>query len=281
MLALLLALPPSLAAGAPSDLPPSIGVMGVGTIGSAVVRGLLSAPAGHLPHVPSFVLFDTNASKAAAFKAEFPGSDVSVATSDQEVIDEAACIILALPGGTAKGIIASLKFAKDKQVISLISAIHLSDLQHLVPAAVIATPTPSIAKQQGATMGLPPSPVAEAIFGSMGTYTAVTSTEQWVRMLSVGAFMGDFYKRQDTMQQWLGSHGVPADTAASYISSLFVSFAADSAGAGPDTFAEKVAEQTPGGLNQQVIREQADAGVYAGVNTSSEAIYQRNNKTSG
>jgi hypothetical protein len=59
------------------SLPTSIGVVGVGTIGSATVRGLLSAPG--LPHVPSFVLYDINMTKAEVLKAEFPKANVSVA----------------------------------------------------------------------------------------------------------------------------------------------------------------------------------------------------------
>jgi hypothetical protein len=59
-------------------IPTSIGVVGVGTIGSALVRGLLAKPA--LSPAPSFVLYDINTTKANALKAEFPGSNVSVAT---------------------------------------------------------------------------------------------------------------------------------------------------------------------------------------------------------
>ena len=71
-------------------MPTSIGVVGVGTIGSALVRGLLAEPA--LPVVPSFVLFDTNSSKPTALKNEFPNRNVSVVTSDQEVLDKVGCV---------------------------------------------------------------------------------------------------------------------------------------------------------------------------------------------
>merc|ERR1711972_263909 len=87
--------------------------------------------------------------------------------------------------------------------------------------------------------------------------------------------MGDFYKRQLTIQQWVTSHGVDTDKAAAYIGALFATFAADSAKAGPGTFEEKVAEQTPGGTNEMVWKEQEAAGVYAAMNRSLDAVYHR------
>ena len=118
-------------------MPQSIGVLGVGTIGSAVVRGLLGAPTGHLKVVPSFVLFDPTPAKAKALVAEFPRSNVSVATSDQEVLDRVKCVILALPGSVAEHVIISLKFHQ-QQVVSLVAAIKLPRLQQLLGPAVDA-----------------------------------------------------------------------------------------------------------------------------------------------
>jgi pyrroline-5-carboxylate reductase len=264
--------------------PESIGVVGVGTIGSAVVRGLLGAPAGHLSRVPSFVLYDTNATKASALKAEFPQANVSVAASDQEVVSKVACVILALPGKVAEPVIKTLNFPQGQHVISLIAAIKLPDLQKLIGKGVdtaIAVPLPAIAKRQGATLGIPPNAVAEAIFSLMGSYIAVTDVDQFVRMSAACAFMGDFYKRQLTIQQWLGSHGVETDKAASYLGAVFATFAADSKDAGPTTFAEKVAEQTPGGLNEMVWKQQEADGVYVDMGKSLDAVYARDNGNTG
>jgi pyrroline-5-carboxylate reductase len=192
------------------DLPLSIGIMGVGTIGSAVVRGLLGAPAGHLPHVPSFVLFDTNTTKTENLKKEFPTSDVTIANNNQQLLDKAACVVIALPGSVAEPVIKSLMFSQGQQVISLVAAIKYPILQQILGPSVdatVAVPLPAVAKRQGATLGIPPKPFANAVFTALGTYTAVTDLDQFVRMESAAAFMGDFYKRQLTIQQWLGVHG--------------------------------------------------------------------------
>merc|ERR1712226_1760045 len=84
--------------------------------------------------------------------------------------------------------------------------------------------------------------------------------------------MGDFYMRQLTVQQWMTSHHVHVEKAASYIGAIFATIAADSADAGPTTFADKVAEQTPHGINEMVWKQQAAAGVYVALNKSLDSV---------
>ena len=97
-----------------------------------------------------------------------------------------------------------------------------------------------------------------------------------MRLMGItGTWMGDFYKRQLTIQQWMVDKGIAPEKAAPYIGAVFASIAADSMDAGPSTFAEKVQEQTPGGLNEMVWKQQEAAGVYIAVNKSLDAVYNR------
>eukprot|EP00931_Biecheleriopsis_adriatica_P058970 TRINITY_DN35208_c0_g1_i2.p1 TRINITY_DN35208_c0_g1~~TRINITY_DN35208_c0_g1_i2.p1 ORF type:complete len:300 (+),score=51.12 TRINITY_DN35208_c0_g1_i2:71-970(+) len=260
-------------------LPRSIGIVGVGTIGSALARGILGAPAGHLPHVPKFVLSPRNAEKAAALQKEFPDS-VRIAKTDQEVLDGADCVVLALPGTVAASVIQSLAFRADQNVISLIVALNFTQLGQLVGSQVehtIAVPLPAIAKREGATLGFPSKPYAQAVFSALGTYVAAADEGQFKAMSVAGALMGDFYMRQLTVQRWMAAHKVDVGTASAFIGAIFATMAADSSSSGPTTFAEKVAEQTPGGLNEMVWKQQEAAGVYAAVNKSLDAVYSRHN----
>lgn len=263
----------------PSDasLPKSIGIVGVGTIGSALARGILSSPPGHLPFVPKFVLYDKDATKTQQLKRAFPDS-VTVAADDQGVLEGADCIVLALPGSVAVEVIQSLSFRTGQSVISLIAAVNITQLQHLLGPGVdstVAVPLPAIATRQGATLGYPAKQYAEAVFGALGSYIAAPNEAQFKAMGVAGTLMGDFYMRQLTVQQWMVSNNVDVDKAAAFIGAIFSTIAADSSQAGPNTFAEKVAEQTPGGLNEMVWKEQAAAGVYSAVNKSLDSVYHR------
>ena len=63
--------------------------------------------------------------------------------------------------------------------------------------------------------------------------------------------MGNFYKQQLTVQQWLTTHGISGDTAAAWTTASFAAWAEDSGGAAEATLARLLAEQTPGGLNEK------------------------------
>jgi len=257
--------------------PASIGIVGVGTIGSALARGILSSPPGHISQMPRFVLSPRNAEKSAALKKDFPDF-VTIAKDDQGVVDAAQCVVLALPGSVAVSVIQPLKFTPTHHVISLIAAVNYTQLQQLLGSEVdctIATPFPAIAKRAGATIGFPSKSYAKAIFSVLGTYLAASSEAEMRLMGITGTWMGDFYKRQLTIQQWMVDKGIAPEKAAPYIGAVFASIAADSMDAGPSTFAEKVQEQTPGGLNEMVWKEQEAAGVYIAVNKSLDAVYNR------
>ena len=260
--------------------PTSIGVIGVGTIGSALVRGVLAEPS--LPTVPDIVLYDVNATKMDGLKKEFPNRNVTTAASGQEVLGMASTIVLALPGSVAESVIKELSFKDGQQVISLVVAIKYPKLQTLLGPrvdAAMAVPLPAISKRQGATLGIPPSPFAEALFASLGTYTAVTDVDAFTRLESASCFMGDLYKHQLTIQQWLVSHEVDPSKAAAYVGAVFATMTVDSKDATPGTFADLVASQTPGGLNEMVWKQQEAAGVYLAVNNSLDAVFKRNNQS--
>lgn len=209
-------------------------------------------------------------------KAEFPDS-VSIAASNQEVINKSDCVILALPGSVASAVLQPLNFSSGQQVVSVIAALRMSDLQFLLGDVDVsrALPMPAIAKRHGATVGFPDRPFAQALFAPMGSYVPVADEEILLRMGAVGSLMGDFYKRQLTIQQWLTEHGTDPDDAAAYIGAMYDSFAFDSAAAGVDTFSQLLASQTPGGTNEMVWKQFDAEGVYTNLNKSLDAVYNR------
>eukprot|EP00434_Breviolum_minutum_P005206 symbB.v1.2.004589.t1/scaffold261.1/size248783/17 len=87
--------------------------------------------------------------------------------------------------------------------------------------------------------------------------------------------MGNFYKQQLTVQQWLKSHGVEADISSAWIGASYAAFAADSATAETDTFQRLLNEQTPGGLNEKVWQLLDDDGSNVALRYSLEAVHHR------
>mmetsp|Transcript_30214 Transcript_30214/g.83099 ORF Transcript_30214/g.83099 Transcript_30214/m.83099 type:complete len:286 (-) Transcript_30214:73-930(-) len=258
-----------------SALPSSIGVVGCGTIAVATVRGLCSE--GGPKPTPQIIVSPRNAAKAAALAAEFP-TFVRVASSNQEVVDESKCVIVAVLPKQAEEVYSALKFRSDQQVVNLVATVRLARLRELsAPATDCATcvPLPAVARRQGATLGNPSALYAEAIYKPLGGYIGVEDEAQFKRLQTITTMMGDFYKRQLTAQGWLVSHGVDPSQAAAWVGAAYSTFSADSAQAGPETFKHLVDEQTPGGLNEQVWKEQEADAVYEAVVCSLESAHHR------
>ncbi|CAE8618325.1 unnamed protein product [Polarella glacialis] len=247
-------------------------------MGAAVIRGLCSPSPGDLmQRIPKFVISPRNAKKAAELAADFP-EHITIAKSNQEVVDLVECVMVAVLKGQVEEVISGLKFRAGQQVLSLVAGFSLSRLQELaVPATECATaiPLPAVARRKGATLVYPPKAFAKAIFEPLGTCVCVENDAHFKRMLCVSCIMGDFYKRQLTISSWLASGGVPEADAAAWTGATFATFAADSCQAGPSTFKHLVEEQTPGGLNEFAWRAQEEDGSYNSLLLSLNAVHHR------
>jgi pyrroline-5-carboxylate reductase len=97
---------------------------------------------------------------------------ISVATCNQEVLQDSDTIVIAVKPSAARDVLSQLHFRPDHQVISLVSALSLRSLSELVvPAGRIAraVPLPSAAKRLSPTAIYPPDPVAFELFAAVGT----------------------------------------------------------------------------------------------------------------
>ena len=185
-------------------VPESIGVVGVGTISSAAVRGLCRSSNAQ------FVLSPRNAAKAQALEQEF--DTVRIATDNQAVVDACDCVLLAVLPGQAQNVCEPLQFRQGQLVISLMAGVPLSDIERWCGPAVcsLACPLPAIAENAGTTIVTPPEPRTVAVFEKLGTAVPVATEDQFKRLQAMTCVMGDLYARQKTAQDWLVANGVDA-----------------------------------------------------------------------
>ena len=119
-----------------------LGFIGTGEITSSIVTGLCSF--GTPSH--SIRLSPRNAAVARELSNRFKG--ISVASSNQEVLDHSDTIVVAVRPAAARAVLSELHFGPDHQVISLVSGLSLLSLSRLArPATRIAraVPLPSTA----------------------------------------------------------------------------------------------------------------------------------------
>src|SRR6185437_12714819 len=96
-----------------------IGFIGTGTITSAIVSGLNASDSTAF----TFLLSPRNADVAASLASAF--DNVTVAASNQAVLDGCDIIMLAVRPQVASDVLESLRFRPDHHVISLVALISV------------------------------------------------------------------------------------------------------------------------------------------------------------
>jgi pyrroline-5-carboxylate reductase len=226
----------------------TVGFLGTGHITAAMVTGLGASD-------DRIWLSPRNAEIAADLARRF--SHVTVAASNQDVLDQSDVIILALPPNTAFGIIATLRFRENHQIISVISGFPTKDIAaRVAPATRItrAVPLPSVAERAGPTAIYPPNSAAAALFDSLGTTVPVENEAQFESFCTVTASIASYLAFSDAVASWLNRQGVPDTTAVDYTRAMFRGVINGKAGAQQHA--------TPGGINEQLLRHLERAGVF-------------------
>ena len=125
----------------------------MGTIGSAVVRGLCkSGPETPPKGLRAVVLSPRGTAKAAALRSEFP-KIVRVASSNREVVEEADCVLVSVLPKQAEMVLRDLAFRPDQEVISLVAGLSVQKLRDL--CAPTASRSPSLSLRWPSKAGPP------------------------------------------------------------------------------------------------------------------------------
>ena len=238
----------------------SIGFIGIGTINSAVITGLCT-----LDDPPkSIVLSPRNKAKAAALAQRFP--NVTVAASNQEVLDQCTYVFVAVLGAQAEGVLSNLTFRPEHTVVSLVAGVSRPALQKLMPAVdpenlVVAVPLPPVKDHAGVTLVTPTHPRTVALFESLGGCVPVDEQKVMSKLQIVTCLMGAYYGFLRSCHEWLIEQGVPSATASKFAGGIMYTIASDGKNAGEHGFGELIDEQTPGGM---VGNNPGGGGVLAG-----------------
>lgn len=232
--------------------PATYGFVGAGAITSAMVEGL---------HVdvtdpPEIFLSPRSRSVGQQLSSRFPS--VQVCNSNQDVLDNATSIVVAVRPQTARAVLADLSFRPAHVVISVVAGLRLDRLQYwAAPAAhfVRAIPLPSAAHAQSLTAMYPDNAAARELFRRLGGYL-VSNEESTLDALSAAtATFAAYLDYLTTIADWLTDHGVDHGAATTYTTHIFGQLTqsllqhTDSLA----TLTEK--HMTPGGINQQFLTD--------------------------
>lgn len=250
-----------------------LGFIGTGTITHAIVTGLCLAP-----DPPAEIWVSPRSGRRAGeLAASHP--NVHVARCNQEVLDRADTVMLAVLPQIAHGVLEELEFKNSHLCISLVAGLSGETLLSLIAPAtrwVRATPTPAVAVRRGPIAMYPPDSAALSLFARIGDPVAVERESEFESLLACSSEMAAFFRLLQTCSTFMTDRGVPADSARQYAASLFGALGNTAVQHREITFDQLAREHsTPGGLNEQLARELAQAGVFEAHTRGLERILAR------
>lgn len=251
------------------------GIIGVGAISAAIVRGLCRA--GQSGPAPTVLLSPRNARLTAELAGQFP--TVQVAVSNQQVVDGASVLLLCLRPQDALSALGALMFRPDLEVISVMAGITVHRLTQITaPVTDLARsiPLPDVAFGRGVTPLFPPSPAASALFSRLGTVIEVQDERTFEALSASTATVAALLNSLGTVAAWLVGAGVPAPLASRYVAAVFSGAMTPLQTAAEVDFGELARNhQTPGGLNEQFLDVLEQAGTFRTVESGLDQVLER------
>jgi len=253
-----------------------LGFIGTGKITLSVVTGICGSKISY----NKIILSPRNRSIAQKLKKKY--KKVSIAKNNQEIINSCNWIFLAVTPTVGNKIIKNLKFKSNQTIVSFISTMTLLQLKKAikVKAKIFrAIPLPPISLRKGPVPVFPPNKKVKSFFDKLGTTVEINNEKLSKNFWSTSGMMAPFYELLSSMSNWLVKRGVKRNKAQSYITSLFVALSEDAVVNSKKDLKYLVKEsQTPGGLNEQGVKELRKAGFYRSTEKTLNSILKRLNK---
>ena len=253
-----------------------LGFIGTGKITLSVVTGICTSKISF----QKILVSPRNRNIAQKLKKRF--RKVSIGKTNQEIVDKCNWVFLAVTPKVGKKILPKLNFRSNQKIISFISTINLAQLKKIVKKRikiVRAIPLPPISLGKGPVPICPPDNQVRKFFNKIGTTVEIQRERSSKNFWATSGMMAPFYEILKVLSDWLVKKGIKRNEAQKYITSLFVALSEDSVANSKKHLKYLVSEsQTPGGLNEQGVRELRKSGFYKSLEKSLNSILKRLNK---
>lgn len=227
----------------------TFGIIGTGVIASAVATGFCSSDRKDI----RFVVSPRNEAKAAALKAQFPDR-VTIAASNQEVLDQADWVILSILPRMAQEILSELTFKPEHKILTLMSDFSVAKVGALVAPAthiVRMVPLTFISMGIGPVPYYPEDPEIHDLFASVGEPIPISEEKSLGIISGLTGLMSTYYLLVSDIVDMGVQEGMDRQASLSYITAFLTALNQKAAATGdPHGLAY---EYTPGGLNELAL----------------------------
>jgi len=229
-----------------------LGFLGTGHIASSVIEGIFKSKL----KIKKIYISPRNRTLAKKLSKRF--KKIIVSKNNQQLIDSANWIFLAITPQVGNKILKNLNFQKNKKIISFISTINLKNLKKITKNKNIirVIPLPFIGMKKGPIIVCPANKSVKSFFNNLGKVIEVKNEKVSRGFWATSSFMASFYNLFLSTSDWLVSKGVRKKEADDYVRELFFALSEDSIFKNKLSLKQLVLEsQTPRGTNTYVLKK--------------------------
>ena len=247
-----------------------IGIIGTGTIATAVVTGFCTQKTGH-----EFSLSPRGKEKAAALAARF--SEAKVCASNQDVLDNSEWVFISIHKKDFDTL-NQLKFRKDHKVLNMAAEMRLPDLKTRIGETALLAhviPLPMIAEGYGPLLVYPEVREVGELFQSISQVHYSKNPEDVHTLQLVTGIMSPYYMLLDEIVKFSDGLGLEHDVSVKFLHSLFSSLSRRAAETPNCDLVELAHDMTPGGYNEQAMKELTANGAIGAWRTALDRLLDR------
>eukprot|EP00558_Chaetoceros_sp_UNC1202_P001304 CAMPEP_0197259798 /NCGR_PEP_ID=MMETSP1429-20130617/83701_1 /TAXON_ID=49237 /ORGANISM="Chaetoceros sp., Strain UNC1202" /LENGTH=280 /DNA_ID=CAMNT_0042724015 /DNA_START=62 /DNA_END=904 /DNA_ORIENTATION=- len=263
----------------------TLGFIGCGTIARAIATGLLT----QTDHPISKVYVSRRSeSKSSAILSDFPDK-VVVCDDNQFIVDQCDTLFLCVLPEQEEEVLKSLNICKEKTLVSLVSTSKLETLiqNSGLPAEQVYKMIclPAVADLEGTPLLVPRSTSnIHELLSTLGGGTCIQCENEAIMeaMMVSTCMMGPVYGLMRINRDFMIKNGVPPKDANHVVARQYWGMTKDALvrceggeGYNDNSLDELINEQTPGGLNEQTLRNIEGAGVLKNVEDAMTAVLGR------
>mgnify|MGYP001367458452 FL=1 len=250
-----------------------LGFIGTGRISSSVIEGIFKS------NLKIKKIYISPRNRTIANKLNKRFKKVTISKNNQQLVDKSNWVFLAVTPKIGNKILKKLNFKKNQKIVSFISTINLTQLKKMIgkkSKIVRAIPLPPISIRKGPVPICPPDKQVKNFFNKLGTVIEIKNEKLSMNFWVTSGMMAPFYEYLKVLSNWLVRRGIKRKEAQRYITSLFVALSQDSSVNSEKDLKYLVKDsQTPGGLNEQAVKQLRKAGFYKKLEKSLNSIHKR------
>lgn len=247
----------------------SVGVIGVGELGRAIVEGLCG-----IEEPPQIWLSPRGRAIAAQLASHYPG--VVVCDDNREVAVRADVVVLAVRPDSLREALADVDVRPGMVVISAIAGASHALLGELLGddcTIVRAVPMPAVQTRNSVTVVFPANDTATALFDQLGGSIVARDEDEFAALMASTATISTFMEYVGSIVGWLASQGIESTQADRYVRGFFHAASSELADESRSLRDLTQDHETVGGLNEQLRRtwfEPAAADLHRGLDALAE-----------